>query len=110
MRGERYHENPPLLQDAGPIVAFIVVALVSLAWYLAHSLYLLAHRHGQDHAAQEHHPPGPIADRGYTGSATPYSYGHLRWQGRPRFLSRPPAPYSSRRQAQRPTSTQSRQD
>ena len=44
MRGERYHENPPLLQDAGLIVAFIVVGLVSLAWYLAHSRYLLTNR------------------------------------------------------------------
>ena len=44
MRGERYHENPPLLQDAGVIVAFIVVGLVSLTWYLAHSRYLLTNR------------------------------------------------------------------
>src|SRR2546426_7638229 len=44
MRGERYHENPPLLQDAGLIVAFLVVGLVSLAWYLAHSRYLLTNR------------------------------------------------------------------
>src|SRR2546422_10324281 len=44
MRGERYHENPPLLQDAGLIVAFIVGGLVSLAWYLAHSRYLLTNR------------------------------------------------------------------
>ena len=44
MRGERYHEHPPLLQDAGVIVAFIVVGLVSLAWYLAHSRYLLTNR------------------------------------------------------------------
>jgi hypothetical protein len=44
MRGERYHEHPPLLQDAGVIVAFIVVSLVSLGWYLAHSRYLVTNR------------------------------------------------------------------
>jgi hypothetical protein len=44
LRSEGYHDHPPLLQDAGVIVAFVVVGLVSLAWYLAHSRYLLTNR------------------------------------------------------------------
>jgi len=41
MTSDRYREHPPLLHDAGFIVAFVVIGLVSLAWYLAHSRYLL---------------------------------------------------------------------
>ena len=44
MRGDRYQEHPPLLQDAGVIAAFVLVGLVSLAWYLAHSRYLLTNQ------------------------------------------------------------------
>ena len=43
MRTERYH-HPPLLQDAGVIVAFLVVGLVSLVWYFAHAKYFLTNR------------------------------------------------------------------
>jgi Type IV secretory system Conjugative DNA transfer len=42
LRTERYH--PPLLQDAGVIVAFLVVGLVSLVWYFAHAKYFLTNR------------------------------------------------------------------
>ena len=43
LRTERYH-HPPLLQDAGVIVAFLVVGLVSLLWYFAHAKYFLTNR------------------------------------------------------------------
>jgi hypothetical protein len=44
MISDRYREHPPLLHDAGFIVAFVVIGLVSLAWYLAHSRYMLTNQ------------------------------------------------------------------
>jgi len=41
MTSDRYREHPPLLHDAGFIAAFVVIGFVSLAWYLAHSRYML---------------------------------------------------------------------
>jgi hypothetical protein len=43
LRTERY-QHPPILQDAGVIVAFLVVGLVSLVWYFAHAKYFLTNR------------------------------------------------------------------
>jgi hypothetical protein len=44
MRSEQHHEHPPLLQDAGVIVGFIVTGLVGFAWYVVHSRYLITNR------------------------------------------------------------------
>ena len=44
MKSDPYREHPPLLQDAGVIVAFILVGLISLVWYIARSRYLLTDR------------------------------------------------------------------
>jgi Type IV secretory system Conjugative DNA transfer len=48
MKSDRNHEHPPLVQDAGVIVAFVIVGLISLAWYIARSQYLLTARQWEE--------------------------------------------------------------